>query len=315
VWFFGAVLAVCVVVSLGPRKGHWVPERLLSHIPVLENVIVQRFMTVGFLAAAVMLALIIDHTRRDLPRWVKLSGRWGAVLGSVAGLGVAVGAVLPTALTFAPRLPFAMRPVLLPRWYSTVAPRLPAGRVLLSYPAAFSGIQVAMTWQAVDAMHYSQAGGGGPEGTEARAGSARAGFHDLSFLAFGFRIPQPTGTQANFAAVRHAIAVWGVNTVVIAPDGQAPLLQQGHDPEYAAAFMTAALGRLPTIEAGAWVWNNVSLGGTPALRIAPTALPLCVAVAEHRPHGRAFVTGVPATMKVADCVGLAALSTSVQGAR
>ncbi len=260
--FFGFLLAFCVACSLGERKGNWVPARVFAHLPVLENVIEQRFMAIGFLAAAVMLALILDRARSDVP----------AVLGHRAGIGgparpgsarAAVGlaavALVPMADTFAPTLPFAMRPVLLPRWYTAVAPTLPAGRVVLSYPTPFSGIQSAMAWQAVDAMHYSQAGGGGPQGTAVRAGTAEPGFVALTYLAFGITIPQTPGTRANYAAVRHAIAVWKVNTVVIAPDSAAPILQQGHDPEYAAAFMTAALGRLPTIEDGAWVWNNVSV--------------------------------------------------------
>jgi hypothetical protein len=306
--FSGVLLALCVVLSLGPRKGNWVPERVLSHIPVLENVIVQRFMTVGFLAAAVMLALVMDHAHRDLPRVLKVEGKGSAVLGAGAALGVAAAALTPMAATFGPRLPYAMRPVVLPRWYAQVAPTLGPGRVVLSYPAPFSGIQVAMAWQAVDAMPYAQAGGGGPQGTAARAGSAAPGFEALTFLAFSLNKPQTTGTQANFTAVRHALAVWKVNTVVIAPDASAPLLQQGHDPEYAAAFMTAALGRLPNIQAGAWVWNHVSVTDGAALRIPPSALPECVAVVERRPrHAPAFVPGSPATMKVANCVGLAAL--------
>ncbi len=305
--FFGFLLGLCVVCSIGARKGNWVVARVFAHLPVLENVIVQRFMAVGFLAAAVMLALILDRTRADLPHVLKVAGAGGAVLGCGAAVGMAVVSLTPIADTFAPRLPFAMRPVLLPRWYTQVASSLPPGRVVLSYPVPFSGIQSAMAWQAVDAMHYSQAGGGGPQGQLSHAGSAAVGFVDLSRLDFGFK-PQPGGTAANFAAVRHALAVWGVNTVVIAPDRDVPLLQQGHDPVYAAAFMTAALGRLPTIEAGAWVWNNVSLSRSPALHIAPSALPFCLAVAEPRSHGHAFVQGAPATMKVADCVGLAALS-------
>ena len=68
------------------------------------------------------------------------------------------------ALLFGERLPFTMQAVTLPRWYTQVAPTLPPGRVLLSYPAPFSGLQSAMTWQAVNRMHYSQAGGGGPQG-------------------------------------------------------------------------------------------------------------------------------------------------------
>jgi hypothetical protein len=101
-------------------------------------------------------------------------------------------ALVPMAVTFVPTLPFSMQPVVLPRWYTTVAPKLPPGKVLLSYPAPFSGIQVAMAWQAVDAMAYSQAGGGGPQGVSSRAGSARPGFDTLKLLAFGVNEPQPT---------------------------------------------------------------------------------------------------------------------------
>ena len=150
-------------------------------------------------------------------------------------------------LVFGDRLPFAMQAVTLPRWYTQVAPTLPAGRVLLSYPAPFSGLQSAMAWQAVNRMHYSQAGGGGPQGVEARAGTAKAGFHVLSQLDFGVGEPEPAGTPAQYAAVRHALDVWQVNTVVIATDPAAPRVEQGHDPVYAAAFMTAALGRRPTV--------------------------------------------------------------------
>ena len=86
----------------------------------------------------------------------------------------------------------------------------------------------------------------------------------LSRLDFGVRHPRPVGTPAQYAAVRHAMSVWQVNTVVIATDPAAPGAEQGHDPTYAAAFMTAALGRQPTLQAGAWVWNNVQLQRYPA---------------------------------------------------
>jgi hypothetical protein len=139
-------------------------------------------------------------------------------------------------------------------------------------------------------MAYSQAGGGGPQGTPARAGSARAGFVALAHLAFGVGTPQPAGTPAQLAAVRHALAVWKVNTVVIAPAPGSSFLLQGHDPTYAAAFMTAALGRLPRISAGAWVWDTVR--GAPAARLARGQLATCVARDD---------TPSRATLRVATC--------------
>jgi hypothetical protein len=211
-----------------------------------------------------------------------------------------------------------MRPVILPRWYATVAPRLPPGRVLLSYPVAFSGIQSAMDWQAVNAMRYSQAGGGGPQGVPNRAGSAEPGFILLARLGFGVLTPQPVGTPTQLTAVRHAIAVWGVNTVVVATNPTAPLLQQGHDPTYAAAFMTAALGRPPVIQAGAWVWDDVSVTARqPALRVAPAVIASCAAAAERPRGGHPYVQGSRATLGVARCVaaGVAAGAGMAAGAR
>ena len=250
-------VVVCAACSLGERHGQWEPAWVFTRIPVVENVIEQRFMAVGFLAAAVILAVILERVHRAATRLARRARLAGA-------LAVAAVALVPMGIIFGDRLPFAMQAVTLPRWYSEVAPTLPPGRVLLSYPAPFSGPAVAMAWQAVNRMHYSQAGGGGPQGVPARAGSAKAGFELLSLLDFGVGLSEPAGTPAQYAAVRHALSVWQVNTVVIATDPAAPRVEQGHDPVYAAAFMTAALGRQPTLEAGAWVWNNVQLRRYPA---------------------------------------------------
>jgi len=285
-WFFGFVLALCVACSLVARPGQWEPSRIFSKIPVIENIIEQRFMAIGFLAAAVLLAIILDRVHALAPDWRGVAG----------ALAAACVALVPLAVTFGPHLPFTMGPVVLPRWYTEVAPTLPAGRVLLSYPAPFSGLQSAMAWQAVNRMHYSQAGGGGPQGTASRAGSAAYGFSLLGRLGFGVGKPMPAGTPAQFAAVRHALAVWEVDTVVIATNPAAPALQQGRDPTYAAAYMTAALGRPPTIQAGAWVWDHVQPGLHAPLHLKAGALGSCVRAAEGS-SGR-----VVASPAVADCV-------------
>jgi hypothetical protein len=78
-------------------------------------------------------------------------------------------------------------------------------------------------------------------------------------------------------------------------------VEQGHDPTYAAAFMTAALGRRPTIQAGAWVWDNVQLGLTRPLLLPPGTLATCARAAEGKQ------TGFRATMQVVDCVSGGAL--------
>jgi hypothetical protein len=291
-WFFGFVLAFSALFALGDRHGQWWEVAgALAHVPVMDNVIVQRFMAVGFLAAAVMLAIVLDHARAWALDW----------RGVVSAVAVAAVALVPIGVTFGERLPFAMARVLLPRWYTQVAPTLPPGRVLLSYPAPFTGIQSAMAWQAVDRMHYSQAGGGGPQGTEARAGAAAGGFRVLTKLTLNYGQPSPTGTPSQYAAVRRALRVWQVDSVVVSTDPAAPFLQQGQDPVYAAAFMTAALGRLPRLEAGAWVWDNVQADTTAPLRTGPDTLNACTQTAEGRAQR------VAVTLEAPRCVGLQAL--------
>ena len=78
------------------------------------------------------------------------------------------------------------------------------------------------------------------------------------------------------------MSVWKVNTVVVAPDRALSTRELGRDPVYAAAFMTAALGRQPTLEAGAWVWNHVQLGLTRALVLKAGTLATCTAAAEGK---------------------------------
>ena len=146
---------MCVVFSLGERHGQWEPAWIFTRIPVVENVIEQRFMAIGFLAAAVMLAIILEHVHRAVPDWRGALGASARDRGRPGADG---------ASSSASACPSPCGPVILPRWYSQVAPTLPPGRVLLSYPAPFSGLQSAMAWQAVNRMHYSQAGGGGPQG-------------------------------------------------------------------------------------------------------------------------------------------------------
>ncbi len=250
-WFYGLLLATCVVCSFDLRTGPWVPARLFARIPLVDNILPQRFMAVGFLAAAVMVALIVDRARAGAP---------GRLVGISGALGVGAVALAPLAVNVVPDLPFTMEAVVLPRWYATVAPHLPPGRVLLPYPVAFSGIQVALAWQAVNHLAYSQAGGAGPEGTSIRAGRAAPGFDVLSVLSLGFSLTEPSPTPANLAAVNGALRIWKVNTVVIAPEPLGLADQQGHDPGYAAAYMTAVLGRLPVVQAGAWVWDDVHVG-------------------------------------------------------
>jgi hypothetical protein len=312
-WFYGLLLATCVVCSFDLRTGPWVPARFFAHVPLIENILPQRFMAVGFLAAAVMVALIIDRARSRLPGRLGLRGLGGNLVGISGALGVGAVALAPLAINFLPDLPFTMEAVVLPRWYTAVAPHLPPGRVLLPYPVAYSGIQVALAWQAVNRMAYSQAGGAGPEGTSIRAGRAEPGFDVLSVLSLGFSLTEPNSTPANLAAVSGALRIWKVNTVVIAPEPLGLADQQGHDPSYAAAYMTAVLGRLPVIQAGAWVWDDVHIGPrsrTAAGFVADSVLQGCVRQHETKTPAGVVTASMGVPRCVADHLGRPTASTS-----
>ncbi len=304
-WFYGLLVAVCVAFSFNAGPGAWVPSRLLARVPLIENIVPLRFLAVGFLGAAVMVALILEHVRTRLPQRLTLGAVGGDLVGISVALGVGAVALVPLFVNFVPALPFTMEAVVLPKWYTTVAPKAPPGRVLLSYPVPFSGIQVALAWQAVNGLSYSQAGGAGPEGTSARAGAAAPGFDVLNILSLGFSMAEPTSTPAHLAAVRDALSRWKVTTVVIAPEPLGLARQQGHDPSYAAAYMTAVLGRLPVIQAGAWVWDGVDVGprSTTRAAVVPDAV-LKDCVARHETTtSRGVVT---ASMGVPHCVADAA---------
>jgi hypothetical protein len=88
-----------------------------------------------------------------------------------------------------------------------------------------------------------------------------------------------------------------VTTVVIATDPALPNTQLGRDTLYAAAFMTAALGRLPTLQAGAWVWDDVQLRLHRPVHLGAQTLFDCVRPVEGNTERQ-----VAATLRVPACV-------------
>jgi hypothetical protein len=168
-------------------------------------------------------------------------------------------ALVPIAAYFAEVVPFTATPVVLPHWYRSVAPHLAGRQVILSFPVPFDYLQSAMTWQAVDGMHYSIVGGGGPGALPSRAGKEQLGqsyVGDFSISENG----QPV-TPAEVAAVRQALDGWGVTMVVVPDPVHLPLYEQVHDLRSIALLMTAAIGQRPIHQAGAWVWSRVNRAG------------------------------------------------------
>ena len=279
-WLFGAIALFAVVLSLGDGSKSALTWGLFVHVPVLQDVIPGRFVFFTYLATAVMLALIVDHTylavnrRRSMAqnalpreagdvRWSRLPS-WS---GAVAGVIVAAIALVPPALYIAQTVPFTTEPVVLPPWFQTVAPHLSGHQVLLVFPAPFSGDQSAVAWQAVNGINYAMVGESGPGGVVSRAKKkAREGqsviahassaiFPDLDLLK----------TTDSVAAVRQALEAWGVTTVVVPEQGGLPRYDQTLSVPFAAALITAATGKPPIHQADAWVWTDVDKSPPPIL--------------------------------------------------
>jgi hypothetical protein len=180
-----------------------------------------------------------------------------------------------------------MQPVTVPHWFQAMADRLPPGQVLLTYPFATADSQASVPWQAIERMHYKMAGGGGPAGTVARAGSNQVGFSVLRSASVPL-LPPPALTASNLEAVRSAMHNWGVTMVVVPDDEGLPPFQTARGTKYGVAFFTAVLGSVPIRQDGAWVWP-VAATLAPPVAIAESVFDTCVGSGTEGPESVAHV--------------------------
>jgi hypothetical protein len=270
----GIVGAISMLLSLGLNPHYWTPWRLFVRLPLMDNVIPSRFLVVTYLCAGVMLGLIVDHARTSSARGHREYSasasstefnhnparfRWRQWTGAFVGAAVGAAALVPWVTYYDAGIPLTVQGVELPTWFAKVAPALRGHHVVLAFPVPFAYMQSAMTWQAVDRMTYSMAGGGGPNGLISRAGPEAAGqtlLGDLS-TADTSRTAVAVSTDG-VRAVRHALGGWGVTTVVLPDTNHLPLYVQIFQVRSIVVLITAVTGRLPIRQANAWVWNGVS---------------------------------------------------------
>jgi len=286
-WFFGAMTAVSVALSLGASRTVWLPWQLADGRPLLQDIIPSRFLVVIYLSLAVVLAVVVDRTRTAIGRRVGpvdagTSGRGRRVSGAgrwvpgLAGLAVAGVALVPIAVYLSPTVPMVTRPVRPPTWFTTVAPRLPARSVLLVFPVPYQVIESAMAWQAVTDFPYAMVGGGGPGGVVQRTGAERAGAEAIGRASFSF-----TGQMlrpGDVVATRHALAGWGVTGVALPDQPGLPAYDRVTSVPYTVAFVTAVLGRAPIRQAGSWVWNGVARAPVAGPGPSPASVDACTSL-------------------------------------
>jgi len=267
---FAGVGVLSLALSLGLNVHRWTPWRLFVRLPLMENVIPSRFLVVTYLCAGVVLGLVVDHARTAVARGGRtaspsavdsaggpLSQRHRRRIGSATGMAVAAVALVPWVTYYDAGIPLTTQSVVLPTWFATVAPKLPDGQVVLSFPVPSAFMQSAMTWQAVNRMHYAMAGGGGPNGLISRAGSEAAGQTILGNLSIAD--PSPAAlrvTSPQAAAVRRSLVGWGVTTVVLPDTAHLPTYVHVNQIRSIVVLLSAATGRRPVRQADAWVWSG-----------------------------------------------------------
>ena len=300
-WLFGAMTLVSGLCALGANRTVWLPWQLLAGQPLFENIIPSRFLIVTYLSLAVMLGLVMDHTRRavferfrpapsaesesgagagsqaDRPASVGSGRGLGARLAAAtAGLFVAAFALVPIAVYLWPTVPMVTRPVRSPTWFTTVAPHLPPHQVLLVFPVPNQVIESAMAWQAMAGFPYVMVGGGGPGGVIERSGSERPGAEAIGRASFTF-----TGQQlqsGDVAATRAALKGWRVAEAVLPDQPGMPVYDRVTSVPHVVAFMTAVTGRVPVRTHGSWVWTGVSTGLPTGGGPSPSAIRACEAL-------------------------------------
>jgi hypothetical protein len=295
-WFFGAMAVLSVPLSIGLETGHWVPWEILVRIPLIQNIVPNRFLVITFLSVAVLFGLIVDHAvrataaRLQVHRSVGVGSRRRprpAVASWLVGLAVAAIGLVPIWVYLSPTFPITTEPVVVPAWFRTVAPRLPDHQVLLVYPVPFALQQSVMTWQAIDQMHFSIVGGGGPTSALARGGKERAGQVVLSKSSLA--TTAQVVTQANVLAVRRAMDDWGVTMAVVPDQSALPFYQRVRSVPSAVALLTAATGERPIYQAHAWVWTSINLDPR-AVTPGPAAYAACLAGTGGAPASPARVS-------------------------
>jgi hypothetical protein len=239
-------LLTCIVawLTLGERYafGAW---HELRHLPILNDVMNERFSALLLLPAGLALALVVDHLAHWRPR----------VLGAVLAIVVALACSTPFVLDAVDALPYAASSVWVPTWYQQHAATLPPGQVVLGFPF-FNTSADLLGVQALYGMRYAVVGGTGPEWLNSRQGKEAPGYEVIKQLASRAAAStfDAAANAAQRAEVRSALRGWGV-TLVVVPFERAPNTEGvARKPAVIEAWLESVLGP-PRVQSAAWVWH------------------------------------------------------------
>jgi hypothetical protein len=235
-------LGAVPVAFFGNQVPVWLlPWHWLQHVPVLEDVLVDRFSILADGAAGAVLAFALTRAlalARKKPTWR------GRLLGALAAT-VAVLAVLP----LIPRPLMAWNvPKTPPGWQATFARLdLTPGASVLVIP----DIRLPMFWQAATGVPASMIGGG--DATEpAPNGQATSYIYNRRVTAqylYALWLGSPGGPAPSQAQIRADLAYWGLAAIVAATGQDSPL----------ARFLTKQFGPPAVALGGTLAWQKPHL--------------------------------------------------------
>jgi hypothetical protein len=241
-----AAVLTCVVawLALGERYS-FAAWHVLRHLPILNDVMNERFAALLLLPAGLAVALVLDHLVELRPR----------ALGAAVALVVGLACATPFVLDAADALPYSASTVWVPTWYQQRAAALPPGQVVLGFPF-FNTSADLLGVQAVYGMHYAVAGGTGPEWIDSRQGKEEPGYKVIKVVASTYPVRHlaPAATAQQGAEVRSALQGWGV-TLVVVPFARGPNTSGvARQPAVIEAWLASVLGA-PSVQSAAWVWH------------------------------------------------------------
>ncbi|MDA8280797.1 MAG: hypothetical protein M0Z63_10335 [Actinomycetota bacterium] len=297
VQFAAVMAAVLAVLSLGtvlvgkpgsflsaaqhlPPAHWWMPWQLVAHLPLADEAspgrlsgILDLFVAIVCAAGLDRLVQLVRHRQNrdstdlgsidrgsvDRALWPRMR----RFVPGATGLLAAVAVLVPMGATY--QLPFATSSVQVPLWYRTAGTRLPAGSVVLAVPW---GLSQTSAWQAISGMHFVMAGGDAfvPGPTGRFQAKPTPGSAEQILSAFTGYARPPLATTAAVGTLRRALARWQVTTVVVT--------ETSGSPSYAVGFLSIALGSVPTVQDGAYVWSHVRDAPAP-WQVPPTTVLGC----------------------------------------
>ena len=289
----GIVGALCCLTPDSHLNGFWVPWRVLAHVPVVQNILPVRFTSVvlfGVITLAALAARRADELVQAAARRTEAARPAARVLGALGAVVVLAAAMLPQGVRVVEASPLTASSVVLPAWFDTAGRHQPAGRVVLTYPVVFGGLQAPLAWQAVDAMGYTLVGGDGPRSDASRAGVERPGYVVLSHTVMGVD-PATWLTPTAVVQVGRALDGWGTTTVVEPDQPELPSYDRGDHPAEFAVLIAAATGVVPHRSHRAWVWDLAATRRSVPSTLDAAGLAACAARAMTAGIGAAGTCG------------------------